>query len=95
MCKLFVSAILLSLMTLSGIAGAASLVTTKLDVKNMTCALCPVTVKKALMGVHGVRAADAELKSRTATVQYDPSLTTPESLIQATTNAGYPATVKK
>lgn len=93
--KLFVSFVLLSLTTVPYVAGAASLSTTTLVVKNMTCGLCPITVKKALMGVHGVSSADTELKSRTATIQYDPSLTNPEALIQATTNAGYPATVKK
>lgn len=92
---LFVFAVLLSLMILSGAAGAGSVITTKLYVKNMTCGLCPITVKKALMGIHGVSSADTELKSRTATIQYDPNLTNTETLIQATTNAGYPATVKK
>lgn len=93
--KLFVSAAFLSLMTLPSVINAASFATTTLSVNNMTCALCPVTVKKALLSVRGVSSANVDLKTKTAIIQYDPSVTTPEALIQATTNAGYPAIVKK
>ena len=50
-------------------------------VDNMTCALCPVTVKRAMEGVAGVRAVEIVFEARTATVA------------MASANAGYPARV--
>ena len=76
-------------------AGAADKpATVTLNVSNMTCELCPVTVKKALQHVRGVVSARADLATRTAVVSYDPSVTDLQALIQATTNAGFPSTVK-
>ncbi|GAB6067373.1 hypothetical protein JCM13664_06910 [Methylothermus subterraneus] len=73
---------------------AAELKTVVLEVKNMTCELCPLTVQKALEKVPGVREAKVDFASKTATVTYDPDQTQPEALIQATTNAGYPSIVR-
>jgi mercuric ion binding protein len=64
------------------------------DVPGMTCALCPVTVKKAMEGVEGVRQVDVDFDARTATVVFDPSMTTVEAIAAASANAGYPAAVK-
>lgn len=61
-------------------------------IKNMTCAACPITVKKAMSGVDGVRSVDVDFAAKTATVAYDPAVTTPEEIAAASTNAGYPAT---
>lgn len=60
-------------------------------VDNMSCALCPVTVKTAMQKVPGVKSVDVDFKAKTATVVYDPSVTTPEAIAAASTNAGYPA----
>jgi periplasmic mercuric ion binding protein len=68
--------------------------TVTLAVGNMTCSLCPVTVKKSLERVHGVVSAKADLATQSAVVRYDPKLTDPQALVQATTRAGYPSKVK-
>jgi periplasmic mercuric ion binding protein len=69
--------------------------TVTLDVKNMTCELCPITVKKALEKVSGVSAIKVDFDKKTATVTYDPDKAQPDALTKATTNAGYPSTVQK
>ncbi len=60
-------------------------------IENMICALCPVTVRKAMEGVEGVRSVDVDFEAKTATVVFDPSATSPEAIAAASTNAGYPA----
>ena len=74
---------------------AAAPKTVILEVQNMTCKLCPITVKKSLEKVSGVSAVKVDLDKKTATVTYDPDKTQPEALTKATTNAGYPSTVQK
>ncbi|AYC32466.1 mercury resistance system periplasmic binding protein MerP [Pseudomonas cavernae] len=69
--------------------------TVTLDVQNMTCGLCPITVKKSLEKVAGVSAVKVDFDTKTATVTYDPDKARPEALTEATTNAGYPSTVQK
>ena len=69
--------------------------TVTLDVQNMTCAMCPITIRKALQGVDGVNKANVDFASKTASVTFDPQKTSIEALIKATTNAGYPATVQQ
>ena len=89
--KLFIAALVaLPLATL-----AATLKTVTLDVTNMTCALCPITVKKSLEKVSGVSAVKVDFDKKTATVTYDSDKAQLEALTNATTNAGYPSTVQK
>ena len=70
---------------------AADAQTVVLDVQNMTCELCPITVKKALDKVPGVAATEIDLAKKTATVKYDPKQANVAALVKATTNAGYPS----
>ena len=84
---------LISLLLLSGSALAAEPRTVTLGVEHMTCAACPVTVRKALSQVPGVSASTVDMKTHTATVTFDPARTTPEALAAAVSNAGYPAKV--
>ena len=63
-------------------------------IENMTCALCPVTVKKAMEGVSGVKSVVIDFEAKTATVTFDATATTIEAIAAASTNAGYPATAK-
>jgi mercuric ion binding protein len=58
---------------------------------NMSCALCQVTVRKAMQGVEGVKSVDVDFNAKTATVMFDPAVTTPDAIARASTNAGYPA----
>ena len=76
-------------------AGAGTLQTVVLDAPNMSCPLCPVTVKKALQKVPGVANAEIDFATKTATVKFDPDKADPAALIKATTDAGYPATSRK
>jgi mercuric ion binding protein len=78
----------------SGSALAASRTIT-LDVQNMTCAVCPITVKKALEHVPGVQQASVDYASKTATAQFDDTATTADKLTEATKAAGYPSIVKE
>ncbi|MCP1175846.1 mercury resistance system periplasmic binding protein MerP (plasmid) [Ralstonia solanacearum] len=73
---------------------AAAPKTVTLDVQNMTCELCPITVKKSLEKVPGVSAVKVDFAHKTASVTYDPDKAKPEALTRATTNAGYPSTVR-
>lgn len=69
--------------------------TVTLDVQNMTCPVCPITVKKSLEKVSGVSDVQVDLDQKTATVIYDPDMAQPEALTEATANAGYPSSVQK
>lgn len=63
-------------------------------VENMTCALCPVTVKKAMEKVTGVQSVQIDFAARTATVVFDPAVTSVEAIAAASADAGYPAEVR-
>ena len=65
--------------------------TVTLEVSNMTCALCPITVKKAIAKVPGVLDARVDYGTKTAIVRFETEKTTVEAITAATTNAGYPA----
>jgi len=72
---------------------AGNLETVVLDVKNMTCAVCPITAKKALQKVPGVTTAQVDLDKKTARATFDPEKTSPAALTKATSDAGYPSAV--
>lgn len=78
---------------LAGTATAATRTVT-LAVKNMTCAVCPITVRKALDGIAGVSKTEVSYERKEAIVTFDDSKTNVGALIKATTNAGYPSSVK-
>lgn len=77
------------------VALAAPAETVRLDVPNMTCPICPITVKRSLEHVPGVSTVKIDLAEKMAIVTYDPDKADPEALTKATTNAGYPSTVHK
>ena len=74
---------------------AGTLQTVTLDVQNMTCAVCPITVKKALEKVPGVANAKVDFDKKTASVSFDPDKADLAALTKATTDAGYPSSVQK
>lgn len=65
-----------------------------MDIKNMTCALCPFTVSTAIKSVKGVHSVDVNFDQKTATVIFDDSLSNVDTIAQASTDAGYPAKQK-
>ncbi|AZG78878.1 mercury resistance system periplasmic binding protein MerP [Methylocystis rosea] len=69
--------------------------TVTLSVANMTCAACPITVKKALSKVEGVQSAEVSYEKKEAVVTYDDAKTNVEALTKATEGAGYPSELKK
>jgi len=76
-------------------AGAGPTQTVTLEVKNMTCAACPITVKMAIGKVPGVVRATVDYESRTAVVTFDSSKASIEAITKATAEAGYPSAVKR
>lgn len=77
------------------LAQAAPPRTVVLDVQNMTCGLCPVTVRKSLEKLPGVSQAQIDFTARTATVVFDADKTNPAALTKATTDAGFPSAIRK
>lgn len=65
---------------------------TSFAIENMTCALCPVTVRTAMSHVAGVKSVKVDFGAKTATAIYDPAIATAAAIAKASTNAGYPAT---
>ena len=65
--------------------------TAVLRIEGMNCALCPLTVRKALERVPGVLEARVDYESKRARVTYDPDKAGPEALAKAVSDAGYPA----
>lgn len=67
--------------------------TVTLSVPTMDCAVCPITVKKALTGVPGVSAAAVSFERLQATVTFDNARISVQALTDATKKAGYPSTL--
>ena len=63
------------------------------SIEKMTCALCPITVHKAMAAVSGVKTATVDFGKKQATVVFDDSATTPTAIAEASANAGYPASL--
>lgn len=74
---------------------AAPPTTVTLDVKNMYCDLCPVTVRKSLERVPGVAEAKVDFSQKTALVKFDPDKVSAPALVKATTDAGFPSAVRQ
>ena len=95
--------LLLSLLMLAPLAATAqqpaaeaqATQTVTLAVENMSCAACPITVRKALEKVPGVAKVKVDFDTKTATVTFDPAKTKVETLTRATTEAGYPSSLKR
>ncbi|GAC04446.1 MAG: mercuric transport protein periplasmic component [Alteromonadaceae bacterium] len=79
---------------LSSPSALAAIQTVTLDVPSMNCVTCPITVKKSLTNVDGVKKADVTYATKLAVVTYDDEKTNVEALVRATTNAGYPSILK-
>jgi len=82
-------AALLICLPVSAFAGTPQ--TAVLDVKNMTCSMCAITIHRALEKVPGVIETKVDYDHKTATVKYDSDKTNLSTLMKATTNAGFPS----
>jgi mercuric ion binding protein len=89
---------LLTLLTLAAAIAPpawAGIKTVTLSVPGMTCAACPITVKKALSKVEGVSKIDVSFDKREAIVTFDDIKTDALALTTATGDAGYPSALNE
>ncbi len=88
---------LLAALCLAAVVGPALAApqTVTLSVPGMTCAACPITVKKALSKVEGVSQVGVTLEKREAVVTFDDAKADTQKLTKATEDAGYPSSVKR
>jgi mercuric ion binding protein len=86
---------LAALLCAAAIPAYAAQQTVTLAVPGMSCAACPITVKKALIQVDGVVRAEVDYATRQAVVTFDDTKTSVASLTRATADAGYPSTLKE
>lgn len=87
---------LLTVIVLSVVLSAPALAASKtvtLSVTGMTCATCPITVKKALNKVEGVEKIEVSFEKKEAVVTFDDAKTKVEALLEATKKAGLPSVI--
>jgi P-type Cu+ transporter len=65
--------------------------TATIPVSGMTCAACSARVQRTLQKTPGVTAANVNLMTGSATVDFDPVATTPDRLVEAIRATGYGA----
>lgn len=68
--------------------------TVTLSVRGMTCAACPITIKKALRNVAGVQKVEVSYEKKEAVVTFDDAKVNVDALTEATKRAGYPSSEK-
>jgi len=68
-----------------------------LDVTKMDCAVCPITVRKAVEKVHGVASAKVDFAGKRTQVVFDPNKASVDALTNttATTDSCYPTHVRQ
>jgi copper chaperone len=67
--------------------------TATLNIQGMTCGGCVRSVTNALQNESGVSKVEVLLEKGTATVDYDPAVTRPETLAAAIDDIGFEASV--
>lgn len=87
------ASLLFPLLLHAPIAAAAERTVT-LAVENMTCALCPVTVRTAIERVAGVKNVQVDFERKTAVVVFDDVEASIQDITDASRQAGYPASPK-
>ncbi len=78
------------LLLLSGLLFAAEQ-SVVLSIPGMNCPVCPITIKKSLQTVKGVKTVNVKFESKLANVTFDDDVTDIDHLKQATENVGYPS----
>ena len=66
-----------------------------IPVTGMTCASCQANVQKTLLKQPGVKDATVNLMMRDAAISYDPSVITPEGLVEVIRSTGYGAELSR
>jgi copper chaperone CopZ len=66
--------------------------TEKIEIKTSAiCGMCKATIEKALAFEKGVQKASLDVKTKIATVEYNPEKTSPEKIRACIAHAGYNA----
>jgi mercuric ion binding protein len=74
-------------------AASAGEISTRFAIDKMNCPLCPITVRKSMEKVPGVKQVEVDYEMKIATVIFDPTLTNKKQIADASTNIGYPASI--
>lgn len=92
--KKLMSCLMFAIFAAASTAALAEMKTATLNVSGMTCATCPIAVKKALTRVPGVSQAQVSFEKSEAVVTFDDAKTNVGALMKASDDAGYPCTLK-
>lgn len=87
--------LVLALAACSTMAFAAGPRQIVLQVQNMTCPACSITIEKALDNVPGVSAKHVDTTAATVTVTFDGNRTTEVAIARAISEAGFPAAARE
>ena len=88
------TAVLFGISLLASPAAYAAEKTVTLSVPGMDCAACPIIVKSSLEAVPGVVKVVVSLADKTAVVTFEDQKTMTSALMAATSDVGYPSTIK-
>ncbi len=77
--------------TIRGLGGDTRKVSTRFGIRGMTCASCVTQIERELQQTPGVLSASVSLSSEQAHVDYVPSMTNLDHIIDAVESAGYQA----
>ena len=91
--KRLIPSILLLMVVFTSSTAMAAEQTIKLSVPGMSCVSCPYMVEKAISAVDGIKAVEATMRDRSATVTFEDTLTSVEAIQQATVSIGYPSSL--
>lgn len=84
--------LLLSVKPLAAQSNSATPSAEKVEIKTSAkCATCKKNIETALNKVDGIEKANLDVKTKIATVYYDPSRTDPDAIRTAITMSGYDA----
>jgi copper chaperone CopZ len=64
------------------------------DVGGLSCSSCANTVQRTLSRLEGVQSADVNYSASSATVEYDPTVVSPDQMQEAVEKVGYKFNVK-
>jgi len=73
-------------------AATSNEATVKFSVEKMTCATCPISVRKAMERVDGVKSVEVDFETKIATAIFDANVATASDIGNASTDVGFPAT---
>ncbi|HWR94631.1 MAG TPA: heavy metal-associated domain-containing protein [Flavobacterium sp.] len=73
----------------------AKIASTSFNIEGMTCAIgCAKTIEKELTQLDGVQKATVNFDNKTATIEFDSNIQTPESLVKTVESTGDGETYK-